>query len=297
MDRKETDSCDSFPGDFAQYSSSQMHFRFQADDYLNNVLGNLDVRLVEIGYTPNPVCWEILGENSDPWFRLYYMPVKSAYLRMKERTAELKPGYLHLIPPRLKFRYDLSSLAPHAWIHFFSNALQQLLPRQIFSVPFQKMETLLDILKCTETKVAGTPASIFKANLLCRNLLGNFFMSSGFQEHAKYEGIPAPLRQTAEFIRQNCDADISVEELAQIARMSPSQFARQFRKYFQDTPKEYYCNARIDHAKTLLMQTDLSTKEIAERCGFCDCYSFYHLFKKKTHLTPSQYRSFNKIVY
>ena len=86
-----------------------------------------------------------------------------------------------------------------------------------------------------------------------------------------------------------------MEEAAAIARMTPIQFKRHFFKYYNVNPKEYHCSARIDYAKTLLMQTELSTKEIAEKCGFSNCYHFYHQFKKNTLITPSQYRSFNKI--
>ena len=278
--------------DFPDYN---LHRRYHADDCLNNTLGNLDVRMVEIGYTPNASPWLVLGKNCDPWFRLYYMTETSAYLLLQDKRVEIKPGRLYLIPPRLPFQYALSSLAAHVWLHFFSDTLQQALPSEIFSVPFDKMELLQRVMANAVIGAPDTTESTVEVNLLCRMLLNEFFRCPEFLVHTQTLGIPMPLRRVAEYIRQNCDAKISIQELAALARMTQVQFTRQFAKYYHQTPKEYCCNARVDHAKTLLMQTELSTKEIAERCGFSDCYHFYHQFKKSVAMTPSEYRECNKV--
>ncbi|MCQ2396173.1 MAG: AraC family transcriptional regulator [Lentisphaeria bacterium] len=173
--------------------------------------------------------------------------------------------------------------------------MQQILPCEIFSVPFDKTDLLHRLM---DNAVIGTPDTTegtLEVNLLCRMLLNEFFLCPQFLAHTQTQSIPVSLRRTAEYIRQNCDAKISIQELAALARMTQVQFTRQFVKYYHQTPKEYCCNARVDHAKTLLMQTALSTKEIAARCGFSDCYHFYHQFKKKTSITPSEYREANKI--
>lgn len=50
-------------------------------------------------------------------------------------------------------------------------------------------------------------------------------------------------------------------------------------------------NARMERAKQLLITTNLSIKEIAERCGYSNEYGFMKRFKMQFGKTPTQYRN------
>ena len=154
-----------------EFPSTYQHCRFQADDCLNNTLGNLDIRMIEFGYAPDPFPWDVLDENCDPWFRLYYMPRESAYLQVDDRSVELKSKHLHLIPPRLKFRYDLNYKAPHLWLHFFSEELTQVLPKEVFSIPFDNTDLFTPIIYNMQKERAENSEATLEVNLLCRSLL------------------------------------------------------------------------------------------------------------------------------
>ena len=53
---------------------------------------------------------------------------------------------------------------------------------------------------------------------------------------------------------------------------------------------------RMTNARSLLEDTDLQIKEIAERCGYKDALYFTQAFKKETGLTPSAYRKTNSTM-
>lgn len=102
-----------------------------------------------------------------------------------------------------------------------------------------------------------------------------------------YEQMSDVVRYIAEHYAQK----ITVDELAELAHLSASQFTRQFNKLFQMTPGRYLTRIRINAACSLLTRTDLDLSAIAERCGFHDASHFVKQFKKQMKMTPGAYRS------
>jgi AraC-like DNA-binding protein len=83
---------------------------------------------------------------------------------------------------------------------------------------------------------------------------------------------------------------LSVQTMAERARLSPSRFATLFRHHFGISPHQYLLNMRIDHAKDLLLRSERTIEQIAQYCGFADIYHFSKVFKQHTGLAPSHYR-------
>ena len=72
--------------------------------------------------------------------------------------------------------------------------------------------------------------------------------------------------------------------------MSKSYFLRLFRRSMGTTPYNYLVNFRITQAKELLVLTDHSVSEIAQKVGFGDASNFSTRFAKATGQSPLQYR-------
>ncbi|MBO5746332.1 MAG: helix-turn-helix transcriptional regulator [Clostridia bacterium] len=94
----------------------------------------------------------------------------------------------------------------------------------------------------------------------------------------------------ADFLKENCFASVTVEEAASTAGLSVSQFARRFKQSINMTPCEYLCELRLSKSEQLLVETDMSIKQISELCGFCNEYYFSQFFKKRTGVSPSRFR-------
>ncbi len=93
-----------------------------------------------------------------------------------------------------------------------------------------------------------------------------------------------------DFLNTKTSAVFRIEELCRYVSRSESQTIRLFKAAYGITPYAYLLTKKIELAKKLLRDTNLSIKEISEKLCFADEYYFSNVFKKKTGTTPSAYR-------
>lgn len=82
-----------------------------------------------------------------------------------------------------------------------------------------------------------------------------------------------------------------VESSAHEIRMSKSNFQHLYKKYFGVTFIQDLINSRIEHAKMLLLNTNLTSTSIAEQCGYKNYAHFARQFKEITAMTPITFRN------
>lgn len=97
-------------------------------------------------------------------------------------------------------------------------------------------------------------------------------------------------KRVAEYIEEYLADDLSLSRLAEVATLSPFHFARAFKESIGLPPLHYVSSRRIERAKELLAQPDLSVTQIGAQLGFADSSSFSASFRKHTGATPSAYR-------
>lgn len=93
-----------------------------------------------------------------------------------------------------------------------------------------------------------------------------------------------------DFLNTQVTSNFHIDLLCNHIFKSESQTIRIFKNIYGITPYNYVLNKKIDFAKKLLIDTNLSVKEIATKLCFCDEYYFSNLFKKKTGISPLQYK-------
>ncbi len=115
---------------------------------------------------------------------------------------------------------------------------------------------------------------------------------SFFGELQTQRGI-SPVIGAKNFIEQNCyDPDLSVEDIARAAGISPSLLFRLFREREQISPADYLRDTRIRRAKQLLVASpNMKIAEIARRCGFSGCAYFCKVFHAQSNMTPKEFRA------
>lgn len=94
-----------------------------------------------------------------------------------------------------------------------------------------------------------------------------------------------------EFLEDSIDSEITLETLAQQAKMSVGGFIKAFRDAFHTTPYQYLLDLRIDRAKTLLLNTPRTVTEIGAMVGFSTPNHFATAFRHRVGVSPSTYRS------
>lgn len=118
-------------------------------------------------------------------------------------------------------------------------------------------------------------------------------VAGAMQDVAHTGAVLGPYEQMSDvvrFISERYAEKITVQQLAELAHLSTSQFNRRFTKLFQMTPARYLTRIRINAACSLLTRTDEDLASIAEQCGFHDASHFVKQFKSLMSMTPGEYR-------
>lgn len=102
---------------------------------------------------------------------------------------------------------------------------------------------------------------------------------------------PRWLKDARDLCHQLFAQPISLISVACAVQIHPSHLARMFRKHYRCTVGEYVRGLRLDLAAQQLIQSDKSLVEIASEVGFYDHSHFTHAFKRRTGLTPMEFRS------
>lgn len=99
--------------------------------------------------------------------------------------------------------------------------------------------------------------------------------------------IPRPeLQQALEFIHNNLDSALSLQNVADAAGLSPRHFAHLFKEWIGEPPHRYVIRQRVEKAKSLLEQGKLSLRDVALTVGFYDQAHLTNNFKRLTGMTP-----------
>jgi len=107
-----------------------------------------------------------------------------------------------------------------------------------------------------------------------------------FSRHTSTGGLAAAVQ----YIQQNLDRHISVDELVEEACMSKSTFYRHFSDEFEMSPLEYISQERVVRARELLSNPKNTVTEVSHALGFSSTSHFIDMFKEHEDKTPKQYQ-------
>ena len=113
------------------------------------------------------------------------------------------------------------------------------------------------------------------------------------QCQAQHNDTPAARcgRLAVAYINEHyADSDLKLPDLLEHLGVSRSYFSTVFKEKTGQSFVEYLTNLRMEKAKEYLRETGLCTYEIAERIGFADPHYFSLTFRRRTGMTPKQYR-------
>lgn len=96
---------------------------------------------------------------------------------------------------------------------------------------------------------------------------------------------------TARYLRDcfRAESPPRVKELATLLGMSPLQLSRAFVQSVGMSPARFFKAKQIEFAQRLLLETDLTTTEVAYRAGFGTRATFFRLFRELCGVTPGRF--------
>lgn len=144
---------------------------------------------------------------------------------------------------------------------------------------FSDRENYLSLVMNAERNSDLKPWFVEKFGEACKN------MQTRKEEHENWLVVRAQ-----EYIRENYQRDLSLDEVSRQLDLSPYYFSKLFKEETGCNFVEYVTRLRIKKAKELLAGGDCSVKEVCLEVGYGDPNYFSRIFKKNVGVTPTEYR-------
>ena len=148
----------------------------------------------------------------------------------------------------------------------------------------EEMTRLFESFSRIELQKSPIDNVIMNSNIL--SIISRFYIAANKQYNSnddKFSGV-------IQYMKDNINREITIENLTSIVHMSPTYFIRQFKKKYNASPLLYFKGLRINKAIELLVTTETDIKTIATTLGIEDISYFSRWFKKSCGISPSEYR-------
>ncbi|MFA6830926.1 MAG: AraC family transcriptional regulator [Bacteroidaceae bacterium] len=257
-------------------------------------------------------------ELSYPYWRIYYNRQAGASIIYNQQKIDLNPDTIYLIAPNTRYTSRLynhcipenghvvtggriavitseeqklieEQLAiEHLFIHFTIGFPYDTIAPMIYS--FAINEHFQDLLDILSTYFREDKSDIdIHVYLTLHTLISEMLLK--IDKH-HWEQITSDTRvsKVINHIEQNIADNLSNKKMAELACMATNSFSFLFKKEVHMSLQYFVKKKRINTSCLLLLHSDLSIDEIAERIGFSNRYHFSRIFHEITGNTPAQYR-------
>lgn len=136
----------------------------------------------------------------------------------------------------------------------------------------------------------GYDLSVAVADQMVYNAVRNATSAQKVSLQSRNGTRNAHLARALELMRDNLDEPIPPSNIARELGISTRQLERLFGKYLNASPKKYYLEMRLERARHLLLQTEMSVIDIAICCGFQSPGHFSRVFRTSFGVTPMMQR-------
>lgn len=224
---------------------------------------------------------------------------------IENKKYKISEGMLFYISPNVPYLIELDSEenAYFMTVHFsYANVIFN---DSIWNI---KNETeMLPLHPVQELKDYGYIGEIFKklVNNWYEKLPNYEFITKKFLEQLIFEvsesikerrhnySTDLKIEKVIKYMNQNVDKKITIAELSQLVRLSPTYLSEAFRDATGYSIIKFFNKMKIDKAKELIIEGDKKIKEVARLLGFSDEFYFSRMFKNIEGISPSEFYSRN----
>lgn len=280
--------------------SYELHVSADSDYYLytpSHTAQQLFFYPICVGYFQYEPGYFLKRNNYDS-FLLMLIVKGECSVTVSGSTCHAAAGDAVLLDCYTPHQYESATGWEASWIHFdgpMARAYyEQIIKTSGYVLAPRSVQTVEHALsKICNTFRSGSRIKEASMSKYITNILTELLLSGTSRETSTKAKIS--LSETIAYINEHFAEQISLEQLAKQASLSPFYFTRMFTKETGMTPHQYVIATRITSAKFLLKTTDIPVKEIGFSSGFTSESSFCTTFKKWENVTPSEYRSVDSL--
>lgn len=266
-----------------------------------STMGSRQPYVTHIGYFPHALYHYRLRKHGCEDDILFYCLKGKGYYKLDNVRYELKANQFIILPATTKLvSYWADPTDPWTiyWVHFTSSGIDSFnqalgIGQNLEPVDIPYNNEGLDIWdKMYESISTGyTLQNMLNTNLCLPHLIATFIYPHKHLSEPANSREEANVVQTIQYMKNNLDKRLTVEDMACLTHLSVSHFSKLFRKSTGMPPIDYFIHLKMQKACHLLRTTDLRIKQIAALLGYEDPYYFSRLFKKNNNNSPEEFRS------
>jgi AraC-like DNA-binding protein len=224
--------------------------------------------------------------------------------RIDAESGEAGAGELIFCPPGSTFHREMVSTLGLHYIGFTFAGSEPLeikpTPPSVKSHPTDSRRLFSDFTYLRNLHLGGDARSFERKQMIINDIwqLACDEWEDGFLKD-QFEQLPDSedelMNRATEWLFRHAYTPFSMTDLSKLLELSPVQLTRSFRKAFRVTPSEFVRNLRIRKAAELLLETDMTLNQIADRCGYENGFYLSMVFAKHMGIRPSKYREMNRV--
>jgi len=235
----------------------------------------------------NNVVWD-RNHRQIQYHRLYYVTSGSGKIKLFGRDLELRAGNVYFLPAFSIVGSSVEDKMNKYYLHFQVESHFFDMYRYVsdkFSVPAkEETEGLFKtvISNFADNSWAGKMRVQGAMNMLMADFVGDVSLDN--KALAKFMPVLS-------YIDEHYKTNINLSHLASIMNVSTMYFSNLFKSTFNVSPKQYILNKRLTESQRLLLETDLSIREIASLVGFDNENYFSEFFTNKVGISALRFRN------
>ncbi|BAY84241.1 AraC family transcriptional regulator [Calothrix parasitica NIES-267] len=245
-------------------------------------------------------------EHTDPHFKIA-IPFENASIFTTWQTASgkrkqkyVRQGNVSIVPADLPHETTIENKLEMIVINFERLQIEKLADELIgksveIIEKWAAQDTLIRQLglELRQEFIQGSPRILYAesvVNILSTHLIRHYSKDKIEIKNCDSKISAHQLKKVIDYINENLEDNLTLAELAVVAKMSQYRFARGFKNSTGFSPHKYLILQRIERAQNLLNQNKLSIAEISYQLGFTSQSHFTTAFRKITGITPKSYR-------
>ena len=246
------------------------------------------LELAEISYGYLDQNWNI--KNLRAAFTRVYFPLQGkGILTFGDRTVELVPGNVYVIPSGLDFSCSCPEYLNKVFVHLnlthpngndaFLGVKSCIILENSFELA-QKMEQL-----CNQRDFQ----SVMELKLLLYSVL-ECALSMAIPERVELKQYCEITKSALAYIESHLSADLNIQEIADALFVSKVVLQKSFKADLEKSIGKYIDDCLMARAEILLLERRMTIKEIGDRLGFCDQFYFSRKFSQYHGISPRRFR-------